>query len=387
MTPPRPVQRLLRRFALLVLAAAALPACHAKTPNYHSVTIHNDIPRRDTAGHILDAHDGNLQFFNGRYYLYGTAYDSTAGFSINNRFRVYSSADLEHWTYEGEILKSPPDGVYYRPYVAYNPTTRKYVLWYNWYPKLWNGQVGVAVSDTPIGPFTIVNSDVQLSQAADHPGDGSLFVDHDNTAYFIYTTIDQRHSIRIEKLRPDFLSSTGQVSPVLAQGCEAPALFRRGDTYYALFDSTCCFCKNGSGARVYTASAPLGPYTLRGNINRDPDHHPVIHAQQTYVATIPSPGGPTMLWMADRWGSRPDHIKGHDFQYWAPLHFTPDGAIDDLTDTPVWSATIQIGARPPTPRHPYTWPKKSDPNPLTVDPCNQAPLTPVESGAVLSETP
>ena len=68
---------------------------------------------------LSDAHDGNLLFAEGRYYLYGTAYGTRAGFDINNRFRVYSSPDLQDWTFEGELLKSPPDGVHYNPSVVY----------------------------------------------------------------------------------------------------------------------------------------------------------------------------------------------------------------------------------------------------------------------------
>src|SRR5690242_17874917 len=67
------------------------------------ITVNNVEPRRDVTGEILDAHDGCLQFFNGRYYLYGTAYGRTDGMT-NNDFRVYSSPDLEQWTLEGELL-------------------------------------------------------------------------------------------------------------------------------------------------------------------------------------------------------------------------------------------------------------------------------------------
>src|SRR3712207_8069770 len=37
---------------------------------------------------------------------------------------------------------------------------------------------------------------------------------------------------------------------------------------YVLTDSLCAFCPQGAGARVYTASSPLGPYVYRNNINR-----------------------------------------------------------------------------------------------------------------------
>ena len=53
-----------------------------------------------------------------------------------------------------------PEGIYYRPYVIYNARTRKYVLWYNWYKKTWDGQYGVATSDRPQGPFTIQSGKV-----------------------------------------------------------------------------------------------------------------------------------------------------------------------------------------------------------------------------------
>ena len=205
-------------FLIFAIGAMLLaPFSRPAQVRFHKIEINNLFPRRDNAGNIIDAHDGCLKFFNGRYYLYGTAYGASAGYGINNRYRVYSSADLEHWTFDGELLKSPPDGVYYRPYVVYNRRTKMYVLWYNWYPKLFEGRVGVAIGKTPVGPFTIVNTRVPLTQAADRPGDGSLFVDDDGTAYFIYSVIGQDHSIWIERLTPDYLGTTRQVSGVLGR--------------------------------------------------------------------------------------------------------------------------------------------------------------------------
>jgi hypothetical protein len=151
-----------------------------------TVTINNIEPRRDVDGEIIDAHGGCLQFFRGRYYLYGTAFGTyESSLALNCPFRVYSSPDLERWTCEGELLKDQPTGVYTRPSVVFNPHTHKYVLWYNWFPKLWNGQTAAATSDTPVGPFTIVNPNVQVFGS--RPGDGSLFADDDGTGYYIYT--------------------------------------------------------------------------------------------------------------------------------------------------------------------------------------------------------
>ncbi|HXR04547.1 MAG TPA: family 43 glycosylhydrolase [Verrucomicrobiae bacterium] len=342
--------------------------------SFQAVTINNLEPRRDVTGEIVDAHDGCLQFFNGRFYLYGTAYGNSDGYGVSNRYRVYSSPNLEQWTFEGDLLKHPPTGVYYRPYVAFNPHTRKYVLWYNWYPTKWDGQTGVAVSDTPVGPFTIVNPNVQLSHP--NPGDGSLFVDDDGTGYFIYTAIGEGYTVRVERLTPDYLGSTTRSSRILAAGGEAPLLFRRDNTYYAMCGPRCEACPQGSEAQVFTGVSPLGPFITKPqwNINRravsgvpnisvpetnglkvltpggtftlhaatntpviNATNAPAIPAQETWVAKIPTPDGPVFIWMADRWQSSPDGIKGHDFQFWAPLEFSPEGDILPLKAVSRWS--------------------------------------------------
>jgi hypothetical protein len=378
--------------ALSAIAGAnACWSAEPQQPKYRTVTISNTEPRRDVTGAIVDAHDGNLLFADGRYYLYGTAYGKSAGYGINNRFRVYSSPNLEHWTFEGELLKAPPDGVHYNPSVVYNSRTHKYVLWYNWYPKLWDGQVGVAVSDTPIGPFTIVNLRVQVTQAEQKPGAGTLFVDEDGTGYYVYTAIgaefgsvtgasQPHHSVRVERLTPDYLGSTGQVSDVLASGCEATSMLKHDGRYFVLFDNTCCFCKEGSGARVYVAANPLGPYTERQNINRGPGHAPVVAGQQASIARIPARDGEALIWIADRWGSRPDGVKGHDFQFWSePLRFDSEGNIMPIANVSEWSLNVRVATGPAIHNaKPYVWPKKKDPNPLKIDPCTNAPLPPEE---------
>ena len=327
-------------FALGVLGLCAATIA-AEEGQLKPGQISNVVPRRDVNGNILDAHDGCLHKFADRYFLYGTAYGKTDGFGNSNHYCCYSSADLVAWKPEGELLNKPPKGVYYRPYVVYNAKTRKYVLWYNWYPTLWNGQYGVATSDTPQGPFVLHGANVRVSQPA--PGDLGLFVDDDGTGYVIYTSIARDHGIFIERLSDDYLGSTQENSGLLGAGCEAPVLFKRQGTYYALFDNCCCFCSGGSGARVYTAEKPLGPYAWKGtlNINRDAKGTPIIHAQQTQVAQLPTPAGVMFVWMGDRWGSTPDKIKGHDFQNWTPLEFSPEGNIRPLKPTAEWTIDLK----------------------------------------------
>jgi len=350
----------LASLTLTALLLAPLSTLHAAEK---TATISNTEPRRDTQGEILDAHDGCLEYFDGQFYLYGTRYGKTDGFGKSNRYVCYSSPDLTTWTAHGEMLKNAPNRIYFRPYVKFNKRTGKYVMWYNA-----DNQYGVAVADRPTGPFIISNPNVQVKWSRGNTGDLGLFVDDDGTGYLTYTLIGGgdwslngkpviHHTVLVEKLTPDYLASTQEAGDFVDGNCESPALFKRNNIYYLLFDNTCCFGTDGSGARVYTAAAPLGPFTYRGNINikaasaRDlpspfttpasgrPDC--IIKAQQTHVATLPTPSGIVYLWMGDRWGSRPDGIKGHDFQYWSgPLAFDKDGMIQQLKFDDQWKFSL-----------------------------------------------
>jgi len=300
---------------------------------FQTAAIQNTRPRIDVDGNVIDCHDGCLRRFGGRFYWFGTRYGHTDGFTPANVYTCYSSSDLMSWHQHGSLLINPPPGVFYRPYVAFNPNTAKYVLWFNWYPKLWEGHLGVALADQPEGPYDIVNPNVRLAGAT--PGDHNLFVDDDGTGYVIYTNIAgdgiDRHAMTVEKLSPDFTASTLERSETLDRKGEAPAMFKRGGLCYVLFGNTCCFCPHGADVRVFAAEKPLGPYRQLGEINRDDAGTIIVPAQQTDVFQLQTPDGPVHLWLADLWGSRIDGIKGHDLQYWSsPLRFESDGSIRRL---------------------------------------------------------
>ena len=233
------------------------------------ITISNIEPRLDAQGQIIDAHDGRVIQFGEKFYWYGTRYGDTSGFTTANTYVCYSSTNMQTWSYEGELLANAPAGVYYRPHVVYHQKRKRYVLWYNWYPKLWEGQFGVAESKSPTGPFKIVNADVQVKHSEIGVGDFGLFVDDDQTAYLTYNTI-QGHRVSAERLSPDYRSSAMENGGFIAEHCEAGSMFKRNGKYYILTDYTCCFCGEGSGARVYISDNPLTGYQQYGNINRYP---------------------------------------------------------------------------------------------------------------------
>jgi hypothetical protein len=232
-----------------------------------TIIINNANPRMDTNGKIVDAHDGRVIQFGKKFYWYGTQYGKTNGFTNANKYVCYSSDDLTNWKFEGELIQNRPDGVYYRPHVVFNKKTKKYILWYNWNPKLWDGQFGVAESDKPTGPFKVLNENVKVRNSALGVGDLGVFVDDDEKAYLSYNTI-KGHKVSVELLDENYTASTQEGTPFIAEHCEAGSMFKRNGLYYLMTDYTCCFCTQGSGAKVFTSNSPLGPFTYRQNINR-----------------------------------------------------------------------------------------------------------------------
>lgn len=329
-------------------------------------TISNIEPRRDIHGEIIDAHDGCLEYFNGRYYLYGVRFKDGDGFGDTNRFVCYSSSDLMTWTPHGELVPQLNDAPrsFFQCFVKYNQQTGQYVLWYN----IACRQNGVAVAASPEGPFVIVSDNVQLKHTNIGVGDINLFVDDDGSCYFVccvktsgsFEVQDEpipHHMISVEKLTPDYLGTTGESSDFVAGNCEGPSMIKHNNLYYLVFDNTCCYCTDGTGVRVYTSRNPLGPFEYRGNINIASDTtrglpttwtwpgsgrpDTIIKAQGKHIANLPTPSGTAFIWIGDRWGSAPDGIKGHDFQYWSsPLQFEPDGMIKQLQWEDSWTLAL-----------------------------------------------
>ena len=325
---------------------------------FKRITIDNSRPRCDTDGHILDAHGGPLfNRFGERYYNYGVHYMDTDGFSTRQHYVSYSSPDLEHWTFHGPLFDGhQPEGLYFRPHVLYDPKACQYVMWFLYYDHYEHDAPnqcikGVATAKSPTGPFSIHALDVPLS--AGLSGDHDLFLDDDGTAYLIYSAhyfdrTPKEAVITVERLSEDFLSSTMESVQIDAEGvpCEAPALFKRDGIYYAVFDHWTDRGPEGSGARVNTAPAPLGPYTYRGNINRYDEHCIILPAQQNTIAPVMTPDGPLFIWAGDRWRSdtvRSDRkIMGNAFQYWYPLTFNEDGSIQKLGFLSSWELEVEV---------------------------------------------
>ncbi len=333
-----------------------------------SVAIDNTQPRKDVNGQLMDIHDGNVIKVGDLYHWYGMGYTNCTletglippqncpgiygefgkhcGFRTDHTVNLYTSPDLENWTFQANIFpeNARPFGIYFRPKVIYNEKTGQFVLWINHLPPAStplasypDARLMVAISSDPKGVFEVVTEKAHLEIGGG--GDFNLMVDPndpDQSAYVAYDAWTNGHAVVIEKLTPDYLdslgseASSGQITP--SQN-EAPILFERNGFYYLMYGHICCFCRQGSGAQVWTASHPLGPWTDL-HLDLNPNHFLTgreIKAQCNYVIKIEPD---TYLYTGDLWSSAPDGLKSHDIQYWsAPLEF--DDAVTPPTIKPM----------------------------------------------------
>ncbi|WP_206666297.1 bacterial Ig-like domain-containing protein [Bifidobacterium jacchi] len=122
---------------------------------------------------------------------------------------------------DGDGVKDTASAIFERPKVLYNAKTKKYVMWWhadgsptisstsNYARSL----AGVAVSDSPTGPFKLVGAyrlpnreDYKTGHSAAVPGgsrDMTVFQDADGTAYVIYSSEENR-TLYIAKLNDEY---------------------------------------------------------------------------------------------------------------------------------------------------------------------------------------
>ncbi|KAL8125019.1 uncharacterized protein LOC141719514 isoform X2 [Apium graveolens] len=307
----------------------------------------------DTDGNPIQAHGGGILYdeVTRTYYWYGEYKDGpTYHAHKRGAARVdiigvgcYSSKDLWTWKHEGIVLAAEEtdenhdlhkSNVLERPKVIFNKQTSKYVMWMHIddanYTK---ASVGVAVSDSPIGPFEYLYS---KQPHGFESRDMTVFKDDDGMAYLIYSS-DDNSELHIGPLSPNYLDVTHVVVRALVgQRREAPALFKHEGTYYMITSGCSGWAPNE--ALAHAAGSIYGPWELMGNPCMGGNkvfQLTTFFSQSTFV--LPVPGIPGLfIFMADRWN--PADLR--DSRYvWLPL--TIGGAVDRPLDYnfgfPLWS--------------------------------------------------
>lgn len=286
----------------------------------------------DTSGNPINAHGGGILYHNGKYYWYG---EYKKGKTILPEWATwecyrtdvtgvgcYSSLDMVNWTFEGIALSAVkddpshdlhPSKVLERPKVVYNTKTGKFVMWAHVesadYSK---AAAGVAVSDTPTGPFKYLGS-FRPNDAMSR--DQTVFVDDDGKAYQFYSS-EHNATLYISELTDDYLRPTGKYTRnFIGASREAPAVFKKDGKYYML--SSGCTGWDPNKAELAVADSIMGPWTVIGNPCTGKDADKTFYAQSTYVQPV---YGKKDLYVAmfDRWNKK----DLEDSRYvWLPISF------------------------------------------------------------------
>ncbi|XP_019173344.1 PREDICTED: uncharacterized protein LOC109168933 isoform X2 [Ipomoea nil] len=324
----------------------------------------------DTEGNPIQAHGGGILYDDKTktYYWYGEYKDGdTYHAHKKGAARVdvigvgcYSSRDLWTWQNEGIVLAAEEKNethdlytlnVLERPKVIYNERTGKYVMWMHIddtnYTK---ASVGVAISDSPTGPFDYLYS---IRPHGFDSRDMTIFKDDDGKAYLVYSSVDNSE-LHVGPLNEQYLDVTRSMRRILVgQHREAPALFKNQGTYYMITSGCTGWAPNE--ALAHAAESIMGPWETIGNpcIGGNKIFQlTTFFAQSTFVFPLPGLPPGFFIFMADRWN--PADLR--DSRYvWLPL--TVAGPVDQPLEYnfgfPLWSrVSIYWHKRW---RLPYTW--------------------------------
>lgn len=298
--------------ALTMLSCSGHDA--AKTDAADTVRIANRERIIDTEGNPVNCHGGGFLTVGDTTYWYGE--------ERPNSFRTpqmgvscYATTDFMAWTPKGIVLPVTEDAaegltpgcIVERPKVAYNEKTGKYVLWFH-HELPGRGyeaaHAAVAVSDTPVGPFTLIGSsrvnpgvypmNFPDSLRGKHAGvdaekiewwtpewqrmvdeglfvdrdleggqmsrDMTIFVDDDGKAYHIYSS-EENLTLNIAELNDEYTGHTGRYIRIFPGGHnEAPTIFKHDGKYWMICSGCTGWAPNK--ARMMYATDIMGEWTM-----------------------------------------------------------------------------------------------------------------------------
>ncbi|GII77045.1 beta-xylosidase [Sphaerisporangium rufum] len=321
MTPAVPIVRVRRAIAALILLAAAI-AAPAGTAHAAAVTVTNGTQFLDTGGAVVHAHGGGVLKVGDYYYWFGENRNP------DNTFRavsVYRSTDLSRWEFRRDVLTRSSAAELNvanieRPKVIYNAATGRYVMWMHKENGSDYGQARAAVasSATVDGDYTYHGSFRPLGQYMSR--DITLYNDN-GTAYMI-SAADENRDLLIYRLTSDYLNVSTLVGNFWNDAVrEAPAMFKRGNTYFLLTSAATGW--NPNQARYATAPSISGPWTGWTNVGDGT----TFNSQPAYVLPVQGSSTTSYLYLGDRWaGAWGGRVN--DSQYvWLPITFPSETSM------------------------------------------------------------
>ncbi|MBB6678031.1 RICIN domain-containing protein [Cohnella lubricantis] len=331
--------------ALLLFGFTCSTVSYPNLAHAASVSVTNGIQFTDTDGHIVHAHGGGMIKVGSYYYWLGENRDGT------NLVSLYRSTDLKNWQFRANLLSKSMGGELAtanieRPKLLYNSSTGKYVMWMHKEngSDYTEGRVAVATASNIEGPYTYLGSFRPLGYES---RDMTVFNDN-GTAYLFSSTKGSgtNSDMNVFRLTPDFLNAEELVT-TLWEGAyrEAPAVFKRGSTYFAITSAATGWSPNQ--AKYATASSIEGTWSGLSNLGDSTTYG----SQSAFVIPVVGSSTTSYLYMGDRWaGAWGDSVNNSRY-VWLPLTFPtntslsmnyyPSLDIDTGTGTVTGSSSVQ----------------------------------------------
>jgi len=265
--------------------------------------------------------------------------DDATGFKMFN-WMLYTSTDMVNWTDHGMAASlkmfswAAENGAWAPQCVARNG---KFYMYCPVARGKGSMAIGVAVSESPYGPFTDALGKPLIENNSTGDFDPTVFIDDDGQAYMYWGNPNCFYV----KLNEDMISCSGSIVKIDSKPAnyqEGPWFYKRKGHYYLAYASTCC--PEGMGYAM--SNSPTGPWKYKGMI-MDPNHlssgnHPGIidYKGNTYVFGF----NYALLWakFTTHWERRSICVE--------KMTYNADGTIQKL---PFWSTTgtEQIGSLNP----------------------------------------
>jgi xylan 1,4-beta-xylosidase len=263
-----------RLFLVMAAVVAAVSAGAQPASMRPSKTYRNPIIDR------IGPADPHVIRHDGKFYLYPT--------TDGKGYDVFVSTNLVHWEQKPKCFTDARGGAWAPDVFHHEKGDGKFYLYYTVNRPGGGKLIGVAVAESPLGPFADRTNLVERSI------DAHLFRDDDGALYLYYVEIEGGFKIKVQPMA-DPVTKKGEPMEVIRptvdwerkKGAvtEGPWMLKHKGLYYLMY--------SGSGADgpdyaigYATSKSPIGPFTKyagnpiakRGNGVFGPGHHCVVTA-------------------------------------------------------------------------------------------------------------
>jgi beta-xylosidase len=212
----------------------------------------------------------------GTYYMYVTG----------QGYPCFSSTDLVNWKYETNVFRRNTAKWATRSFWAPEVIKigDKYYLHYTAAREDDIKHIGVAVSNSPIGPFVDMDDKPFIDNGTKGTIDSHVFIDDDGRTYMYYSNAmstnpvpelggKKRSEIFVVEIKPDFSGflsepvmliypqQSWEFNPSSNQYWnEGAVLLKNNGLYYLIFSAN-CYCAANYAVGYATSTSPMGPFT------------------------------------------------------------------------------------------------------------------------------